>query len=113
MRELFAPGFAVDPLDDLRWAMVHGQPKRLRVVASLLMEIGWAQQRIALTVGSAGAPLRLTPDVAVSLLDAGGNRCSVCLAREPVRRASRLERCVADGNRHTEELRRRTFSALG
>jgi hypothetical protein len=68
MREFFAPGFAADPLDDIGWAMLHGSPKRLRVVASWLTQIGLEQQRMAHAMGD-GAPPHLTPDVALSALD--------------------------------------------
>lgn len=47
MRELFTPGFAADGLDDMAWAQVHGPANRLRVVASLLVEIALERQRIA------------------------------------------------------------------
>ncbi|MBV8531191.1 MAG: hypothetical protein JO104_07725 [Candidatus Eremiobacteraeota bacterium] len=68
MRELFASGYAADPLDDFAWGMIHGSAKRLRTVASLLMEIGLKQQRMAHYLGR-GAPPRLTVDVALSLVD--------------------------------------------
>jgi hypothetical protein len=69
MRQLFASGFAADPLDDFAWAAIHGPAKRLRVIASLLMEIGLNQQRMARNLGKSASPPRLTPDVALSLLD--------------------------------------------
>lgn len=69
MRELFAPGYAAAALDDLAWAYVHGSAKRLRVVASLLVEIGLAQQRMAPRLGDAASVPRLTVDVALSLVD--------------------------------------------
>jgi hypothetical protein len=69
MRELFAPGYAADLLDDLAWAYVHGPAKRLRVVASLLVEIGLEQQRMAHTLGDSASVPRLTADVALSLID--------------------------------------------
>lgn len=68
LRPFFAPGFAANALDDYAWEHLHGSAKRLRVVASLLLEIGLAQQRMAHTVGDA-APPRLTADVALSLVD--------------------------------------------
>jgi hypothetical protein len=69
MRELFAPGFAADVLADLAWAQVHGLAKRLRVVASLLVESGLSQQRLVQTLGDNVSTPRLTADVALSLLD--------------------------------------------
>jgi hypothetical protein len=79
MPELFAAGYAADLLDDLTWARVHGPAKRLRVVASLLVEIGLAQQRMANALGDSASAPRLTADVALSLVDdriiaAGGSR---------------------------------------
>lgn len=79
MRELFAPGFGADPLDDLAWARLHGPAKRLRVVASLLMQIGLEQQRTAHSLGDPASAPRLTQDVALTLLDdrlsAAGSSC--------------------------------------
>jgi hypothetical protein len=69
MRELFASGYAADRLDDLAWAQIHGPPKRLRVVASLLVQIGLAQQSMAYNLGDNASTPRLTADVALSLVD--------------------------------------------
>jgi hypothetical protein len=78
LRSLFAPGYAADALDDLAWAEIHGPAKRLRVVASLLVEIGLAQQKMeqGLSEPSAVASLSnrdsiplLTRDVALSFID--------------------------------------------
>jgi hypothetical protein len=69
MRATFAPGFAADNLDDLAWAQIHGPVRRLRVVASLLVEIGLEQQRMAHTLADTTSVPRLTVDVAVSLID--------------------------------------------
>jgi hypothetical protein len=69
MRELFAPGFAAERLDDLAWAQTHGLAKRLRVVASLLVDIGLAQQRMAHSLDDSTSVPRLTTDVALSLID--------------------------------------------
>jgi hypothetical protein len=70
MRELFAPGFAADPLHDLAWAQIHGEPKRLRVVASLLVEIGLDEQRMMYDLNNALSIPHFTADVALALLDA-------------------------------------------
>lgn len=67
MRDLLAPGFAGDRLDDLAWAMQHGAAKRLRVVASWLVELGLEQQRMSHAMG--GPSPTFSPDVALSLLD--------------------------------------------
>ena len=69
MRASFAPGFAADPLDDFAWAVVHGPAKRLRVVASLVVESALDQQRMAHGVGRDGSLPRFTADVALALLD--------------------------------------------
>lgn len=69
MRELFAPGFAADSLDDLAWAQTHGPVKRLRVVASWLVEIGLEQQRMAHALTTGTPAPRLTADVALSTID--------------------------------------------
>jgi hypothetical protein len=69
MRELFAPGFAADGLDDMAWAQIHGPAKRQRVVASLLVEIGLEQHRMAHTLSDSTSVPRLSPDVALSLID--------------------------------------------
>lgn len=69
MRDLFAPGFAADPLDDFAWAHIHGAPKRQRVIASLIMEIGLAQQLKAQTLIDPTSLPRLTQEVALTLLD--------------------------------------------
>jgi hypothetical protein len=69
MRPLLAQGFAVDTLGDVAWAQIHGPAKRLRVVASLLVEVGLAQQRLAQQLKDGIARPRLTRDVALSLLD--------------------------------------------
>jgi hypothetical protein len=70
MRGLFGAGFAADALGGLAWAQLHGAPKRLRVVASLVMELGFEQQRMALTLANAAEAPRLTADVALGLVDA-------------------------------------------
>lgn len=69
MRDLFASGFASDALDDLAWTLRHGQAKRLRVVASLLLEIGLAQQRMALGLGDGASTPQLTVEAALGMVD--------------------------------------------
>jgi hypothetical protein len=69
MRELFASGPASYGLDDIVWAQLHGQAKRFRVVASLLIELGLAQQRLAGTLEDPKSAPRLTADVALSTVD--------------------------------------------
>ncbi|MFY9884693.1 MAG: hypothetical protein WBW87_15145 [Candidatus Cybelea sp.] len=67
--QAFCHGFVADALADLVWAQIHGATKRLRVVASLLVESGLAQERTARTIGQTASMPRLTADVALSLLD--------------------------------------------
>ena len=50
-------------------AAIHGPAKRARVIASLIMEIGSSQQRMAHRLGKSASPPRLTADVALSTLD--------------------------------------------
>lgn len=69
MRELFIAGYAAGSLDDIEWARIHGPEKRLRVVASLLAQIGLAQQSMAFNIGDSASMPRLTADVALTLLD--------------------------------------------
>ena len=69
MRELFVAGYAAGLLDDIEWAQIHGPAKRLRVVASLLVQIGLAQQSMAHNIGDSASTPRLTADVALTLLD--------------------------------------------
>lgn len=69
MRELFAPGFAADSLDDLARTKTHCSAKRLRVVASWLVEIGLEQQRMAHALADDTPAARLTADVALSTID--------------------------------------------
>ena len=49
--------------------MEHGRAKRLRVVASLLVELGLQQQHMALTLADSSSVPRLTADVALSSID--------------------------------------------
>ena len=69
MRDLFATGFAATKLDDLAWEQTHGPAKRLRVVASWLVEIGLELQKMAHTLADKTDAPRLTADVALSTID--------------------------------------------
>lgn len=69
MRDLFAPGFGAEKLDDLAWDRTHGPAKRLRVVASWLVEIGLELQKMAQRLAEDTPPPRLTADVALSCID--------------------------------------------
>lgn len=69
MRDLFASGFAAPKLDDLAWAQTHGPAKRLRVVASWLVEIGLNLQKVAQRLAEDAPPPRLTSGVALSTID--------------------------------------------
>jgi hypothetical protein len=70
-RALFTtPGMACDILGDFQWARVHDAPKRLRVLASMVMSAALEQQRMAQKVGDRSAAPLFTVDVAIALLDA-------------------------------------------
>jgi hypothetical protein len=86
LRSILGPGYAADALGDYAWEMLHGRPKRLRVVASLLIEIGLAQQRMAHNLGEISSPLRLTEDVAFALIDdrLGAAGCTQGVARDEI-----------------------------
>lgn len=69
LRACFAPGYAAGPLENLAWAKVAGAAKHLRVTASLILEMGLAQQRMARTLGDPASAPRMSVDVALSLID--------------------------------------------
>jgi hypothetical protein len=67
MKALFAPGFASDALDDLRWERSHGRAKRVRIIADTIVRTGRTTQ-----AGYRGDPTqapRITEDVAMVLVD--------------------------------------------
>ncbi len=65
LRSAFAePGIAGDTVDDLLWNRVHGQAKRLRVVASLVLDQMLTQQRMA-------GKFHNTADAALFTVDVG------------------------------------------
>lgn len=71
MRPLFATaGMATDAIEDFQWSRVHGQTKRLRVLASIVLMQASAQQRMAQQVGGASEAPRFTVDVAIATADA-------------------------------------------
>jgi hypothetical protein len=59
-----------DTLDDLAWASIHGAAKRLRVVASLVAELGLQAQRMMHGFSGDIAYPRFTREAALALLDA-------------------------------------------
>lgn len=70
-RALFsAAGMACDILGDFQWARVHGAPKRLRVIASMVVSAAREQQRMAQKVGDRSKAPLFTVDVAMALVDA-------------------------------------------
>lgn len=79
LRPLFAqPGIAANGIEDLLWDRAHGQTKRLRVVASLVLDALGAEQRLAQQLPSGDMP-HFTIDVAMAavetqLADRGSSR---------------------------------------
>lgn len=70
-RALFAaPGMACDFLGDFQWARVHGASKRLRVLASMVMNGALQQQRMAQKIEEKSAAPLFTVDVAMAMADA-------------------------------------------
>ena len=67
LRPLFGPGFAKDSIEELLWNRVHGRAKRVRVVASIVLQEAMRQQRLHVALGGQ-APL-FTADVAMSVVD--------------------------------------------
>lgn len=61
---------ACDILGDFQWARVHSAPKRLRVIASMVMAAAGEQQRMAQKVGDRSKAPLFTEDVGMTLVDA-------------------------------------------
>lgn len=71
LRGIFAtPGFAANGIEDLLWARAHGESKRLRVIASLVLRFAAEQQRLAERFTTSGEPPAFTVDVALASIDA-------------------------------------------
>jgi len=71
LRPLFAtPGIASDAIEDFNWDSVHGCSKRLRVIATIVLQQAAAQQSMAEHVGGGANAPHFTVDVAMSLVDA-------------------------------------------
>lgn len=107
MRPMFAPGFASDALDDLRWERRHGRPKRVRLIADAIVRTGWTTQ--AGYRGDPGEAPKITEDVAMVLVnsDLAAHDSSATCSREDVRAAIEylagplihlVERDAADGS---------------
>lgn len=86
LRVLMSPGFAEDVLEDFLWERVHGRAKRLRVIASIVMQEALRQQRLDRTLGDGAQAPHFTVDVAMSVVDTflGANGASVACDREDV-----------------------------
>jgi hypothetical protein len=70
LRGMFATGGIVsDALGNLLWDRRHGAAKRLRVVASLVLEQAAQQQQLAERLGDSGDAPLFTIDVAMSVVD--------------------------------------------
>lgn len=69
--ELFAaPGLAANSIEDLLWDRKHGKTKRLRVIASLVLQSAQEHQRLAEQLANESDSPLFTIDVAMSLVDA-------------------------------------------
>lgn len=86
---LLKAGFADDTLDDFLWDRVHGRAKRLRVIASIIIQEGLRQQRLDHALGDGAQAPHFTIDVAMSVVDTflGANGASAACAREDVQAA--------------------------
>jgi hypothetical protein len=69
MRDAFKAGYAASALDDIAVGRIHGPAKRLRAVASLIMDMGLAQQRMVDGLGDPATAPRITADLALFLID--------------------------------------------
>jgi hypothetical protein len=66
---LLKAGFAEDMLDDFLWERRHGRAKRLRVIASIMIQEGLRQQRLDRVLGDGSQAPHFTIDVAMSVVD--------------------------------------------
>lgn len=89
IRELLQAGFAEDALDDFLWDRLHGRTKRLRVIASVVIQEGLRQQRLDHALGDGSEAPHFTVDVAMSVVDTflGANGTTAACARDDVRAA--------------------------
>jgi hypothetical protein len=89
VKALLNAGFAEDALDDLLWDRLHGRKKRLRVIASVIMQEGLRQQRLDHTLGDGSQAPHFNVDVAMSIVDTflGSSGTTAACAREDVQAA--------------------------
>lgn len=89
MQGLLKAGFAEDALDDFLWDRLHGRTKRLRVIASIIIQEGLRQQRLDHALGDGSQAPHFNIDVAMSVVDAflGANGSTAACAREDVQAA--------------------------
>lgn len=89
VKELLAPGFAEDALDDFLWERMHGRPKRLRVIASVVIQEGRRQQQLDHTLGDGSQAPHFNIDVAMSVVDTflGASGSTAACTREDVQAA--------------------------
>lgn len=89
MKSLLQAGFAEDALDDFLWDRLHGRTKRLRVIASVIIQEGLRQQRLDRALGDGAEAPHFTVDVAMSVADTflGANGTTAACAREDVQGA--------------------------
>jgi DNA-binding phage protein len=88
-KALLRAGFAEDALDDFLWGRLHGRAKRLRVIASVIIQEGLRQQRLDRALGDGSQAPHFTVDVAMSVVDTflGANGTTAACNREDVQAA--------------------------
>ncbi len=69
LQGLLSAGFAEDTLDDFLWDRVHGRAKRLRVIASVLIQEGLRQQRLDHALADGSQAPHFNVDVAMSVVN--------------------------------------------
>jgi hypothetical protein len=89
MEGLLKAGFAEDALDDFLWSRLHGRAKRLRVIASIVIQEGLRQQRLDHALGDGSQAPHFTIDVAMSVVDTflSANGATAACAREDLQAA--------------------------
>jgi hypothetical protein len=89
LQNLLKAGFAEDALDDFLWDRLHGRAKRLRVIASVLVQEGLRQQRLDHALGDGAQAPHFNIDVAMSVVDTflGANGATAGCARDDVQAA--------------------------
>lgn len=89
LRDLLAAGFAEDVLSDFMWDRTHGRAKRLRVIASVILQEARRQQRLDSALGNAAQAPHVDIDVAMSMVNTylGASGATTGCVREDVEAA--------------------------